>query len=365
MERWKDYILYRGKEQLKSFLKEYYSSHKDRPALFFVGKGFDPRMMNALRGYLDNDHARSVTCYLIGYESDEISLCQSLVDENYKDLLNLVSEYKLHLDETISTNYDDSSSAAPLFYRSIIQMSLTNCDFFVDISSMPRSLYYTILKALYNKSQENGCNLFVFASENIDIDNAIVKTEWENMEAIWGFKGKKHRGSIMESINILLPLLGEGKSVCLEQLLSDNQYDDVCPVLPFPSKDANRSERILWEYSNIFSEKLSIESQNITYAQEQNPFELYAIINSIIQSYTKTFKNQYEHILFEIALLTSKLLSLGAFLVAIENPNVAVLNVNAKRYELEDGVDENKLRQLNANSEVFLMWITGEAYGKE
>lgn len=364
MERWKDYILYRGDDQLKSFLEEYYSSHHDRPAVFFMGKGFDPRMNNAIRCYLENEHAHSVTCYLVGYESDDIALCPYLVDENYKDLSNLVSVYELHLDETISINYDDSSSVAPLFYRSITQLLLSNCDFFVDISSMPRSLYYTILKALYNKSRENACNLFVFASENIDIDNAIVKTEWESIDAIWGFKGKKYRGSVIDPINILIPLLGEGKSVCLDQLLSGNQYDDVCPVLPFPSKDANRSERILWEYSNIFSERLSIEAQNITYAQEQNPFELYAIINSIIKSYTRTFKNQYDNILFEIALLTSKLLSLGAFLVAIENPNVAVLNVNAKRYELGDGVDENTLRQLNVESEVFLMWITGEAYGR-
>jgi len=65
---------------------------------------------------------------------------------------------------------------------------------------------------------------------------------------------------------------------------------------------------------------------------------------------------------FGIALLTSKLLSLGVLLVGLEYNNcVTIYNVSSANYETEDAT---VFKDINTNSEPFLLWITGEAYNE-
>ena len=80
----------------------------------------------------------------------------------------------------------------------------------------------------------------------------------------------------------------------------------------------------------------------------------------MIQGHQATFKPISDHVCFGIALLTSKLLSLGALLVGLEHNNcVTIYNVSSANYEIEDAT---VYKQINEDSEPFLLWIAGEAY---
>ena len=119
---------------------------------------------------------------------------------------------------------------------------------------------------------------------------------------------------------------------------------------------------MMQKYHEFFTEKQFTEPQNITYADEQNPFELYRIVSNMIQGHQATFEPISEHVCFGIALLTSKLLSLGALLVGLEYNNcVTIYNVSSANYEIEDAT---VFKQINEGSEPFLLWITGEAYNE-
>lgn len=144
--------------------------------------------------------------------------------------------------------------------------------------------------------------------------------------------------------------------------MEDIQPSDMFPVLPFPSKDPRHSDYLMLKYHDFFTEKQFTEPQNITYADEQNPFELYRIVSNMIQAHQATFKPISDHVCFGIALQTSKLLSLGALLIGLEyNKCVAIYNVSSTNYEIEDA---GKFEQINQTSEPFLLWITGEAYNE-
>ena len=109
-----------------------------------------------------------------------------------------------------------------------------------------------------------------------------------------------------------------------------------------------------------FGQNKNKKRQSLIYADEQNPFELYRIVSNMIQAHQATFKPISDHVCFGIALLTSKLLSLGALLIGLEyNKCVAIYNVSSTNYEIEDA---GKFEQINQTSEPFLLWITGEAY---
>lgn len=57
----------------------------------------------------------------------------------------------------------------------------------------------------------------------------------------------------------------------------------------------------------------------------------------MIQGHQATFKPISEHVCFGIALMTSKLLSLGALLVGLEYNNcVTIYNVSSANYEIEN-----------------------------
>ena len=116
------------------------------------------------------------------------------------------------------------------------------------------------------------------------------------------------------------------------------------------------------EYQQFFEEKLFNDPLSITYADEQNPFEFYRIVSQMIREHKKTLKPISENVCFGIALLTSKLLSLGGLLIGLEfNDCVAIYNVSSRDYTIEDA---NALKELNKSSEPFLLWITGEAYNE-
>lgn len=149
----------------------------------------------------------------------------------------------------------------------------------------------------------------------------------------------------------------------LKKIINGFDADDICPILPFPSSDLRRSDNLLWEYCDIFTNVLMIEAHNILYVDEKNPFELYAIINQIIQDYHKSLEPLAGVLCFGISVMASKLLSLGALLVALDpiyRNEVTIFNVNASEYTIKVPIDTfiNK----NELSEPYLVWISGDAY---
>ena len=81
-----------------------------------------------------------------------------------------------------------------------------------------------------------------------------------------------------------------------------------------------------------------------------------------MREHKKTLDPISKNVCFRIALLTSKLLSLGGLLLGLEyNGSVAIYNVSSTNYTSKDA---DELVKLNKDSEPFLLWITGEAYNE-
>ena len=234
-------------------------------------------------------------------------------------------------------------------------------DIIIDISATPRSIFFNIIKTVFDLHL--GKNIMVFVSENVSMDIDISERDISDMNPIFGFKGKIGRASLLKPINISIPLIGEGKTELLKKIINGFDADDVCPILPFPSCNLRRSDNLLWEYCDIFTNVLMIEAHNILYVDEKNPFELYAIINQIIQDYHKSLEPLAGDLCFGISVMASKLLSLGALLVALDSiwgNEVTIFNVNASEYTIKEPIDT--FIDKNKFSEPYLVWISGDAY---
>lgn len=365
-KRWESYIMYHRNKEIIKFWDEFYKNKPSAKVLFLLGKGFDPRMNNILKLILENNTGLQLDCIAFDFpEGSDPTEKKELYNTNTAELEKLRKKYNFGYKEITIDSSQRWDKRIAQMSRQIIQQDLTDYnDVILDVSSLPRAFYFNIAKVLFNKLRnDKKRNLFFAVSENVEIDKRIKKTPQSDIEPLVGFRSMSSRESNLDRINILISLIGEQNDTILRNIYNQFQPSDMFPVLPFPSKDPRRSDTLMQRYHEFFREKQFTEPQNITYADEQNPFELYRIVSNMIRGHQATFRPISEHICFGIALLTSKLLSLGALLVGLEyNDCVVIYNVSSTNYEIDSNL---AFEQINKTSEPFLLWITGEAYNEE
>lgn len=361
-ERWNDYVMFGGETEVLNFFKHYYQDRKGH-LLFIIGKGFDPRMNNMLRLFLKTELSINLTCLLVDFPSSEESEYQEFIDRNIKEFENLAVG---HFDvESISANFSEGSTKGNLLLRKKLETISFNdySDVILDVSSLPKAVYFNIVKYVYdNVTDDHHTNVFVAASENVKIDESIQEARGDEVEPIIGFRADWDRTSTMNKNRVMICLLGEGKQDVLSYLFAKDNVSDVYPVLPFPSDNPRRNDDLLLEYSRFLNKEFRVEPQNIIYAHESNPFELYRILSRFKREYGATLQLIPEEVVYHVAILTSKLLSIGALLFGLENPeDVLIYNISAVDYTINN---KENLFKLNGDSKPFLMWIKGEAYDK-
>ena len=324
-------------------------------------------MNNVLGLLLQNVEGISIECLAFDFQdADRADENQKLYEKNVAILKELSNKYGFEVRDISIDTAQTWEKRIAMMSRQVAEQDLSGYDdIILDVSSLPRAFYFNIAKVLYGKlSASKKKNLFFAVSENVDIDAQIEKVKNDSdIEPLRGFKSILSMESNLDRVNILIPLIGEKKVDMLRNIYNSFKPSDMFPVLPFPSKDPRRSDALLLEYHNFLTEKKFTEPQNITYADEQNPFELYRIVSSLMEEHRKTLKPISDHVCFGLALLTSKLLSLGALLIGLEyNDCVAIYNVSSTSYNIKSA---DALERKNRKSEPFLMWITGEAYNEE
>lgn len=365
--RWESYVKYHGKDELAKFCKEFYGDNPKEKVLFMQGKGFDPRMNNTLALLLENVKGLQLDCLTFDFpDSGNHDQNRKLYKDNVKELETLQKKYEFTLTEIPIDTTQSWEKRIANMSRQVAERDLSQYrDVILDVSSLPRAFYFNIAKALFTKMKDDKTkNLFFTVSENVEIDKGIeTNVATDNVEALPGFKSMLSIEAILDRICILIALIGERHVKLLKGIYDMFKPSDMFPVLPFPSKNSpRRADDLMQEYHQFFEEKLFYDPLSITYADEQNPFELYRIVSQMIWEHKKTLKPISENVCFGIALLTSKLLSLGGLLIGLEfNDCVAIYNVSSRDYTIEDA---NALKELNKSSEPFLLWITGEAYNE-
>ena len=370
--RWESYILVSDNE-FDNFCTDYFDQGKR--VLFIMGKGFDVRMNFALKKLLASSFNAEVECLIIDFnegvnspshEYDDI--IKSNLDELDTLLLDKINKKykKLMIDSWVVKGRQeryigDRDVAEKIFQYNIEPYS----DIIVDISSLPRSIYFPLVGALLKRTDlEEGNarkNLFITVTENTDIDKQINERDAEeDIRYIHGYSGGSNKMADEKPL-IYFPILGEKKINDLKKLYTQLNPKEVCPILPFPSKNPRRSDALIMEYHESLFDELQVEPQNIIYVPEQNPFEVYRILSKAIENYNKSLK-VFGGCKVVLTAFSSKLLTLGVLMTAFENErNVGVANLQSRGYIIND---VGSLKNYDNSNEVFLIWLNGEAYEK-
>lgn len=375
--RWDSYVLMKGFENIQAFWKQRFTQI-DHKLLFIMGKGFDIRMNMGIEAITNNPSVEKTTCILIDFEegvgSSSIEY-RELVDENFSNLTKIknidIVIKKINLWKGKGRNKrrigDREASDLISSYSDIQEYT----DIVVDISALPRGIYFSLIGKILtlidinidNKRELH--NLFVVVSENASIDQITTEDEPDDdLKYTLGFGGGLELTS--EHPVVWFPILGEDKRRQIEKANSKINPHEICPLLPFPAKNIRRSDALIIEYHQLLFDELRIEPQNLLYVPEQNPFEVYRNLYNAISNYNKTL-NIINGCKAAISTFSSKLLSLGALLTAYElnsldeesKIGVGILNVDTNGYKIQKIED---LASMNEETELFLLWLTGEPY---
>lgn len=369
--RWKNYFLKKDGE-FKTFWTQYLSE-KNKNILMIMGLGFDPRTASAVKDVFPERY-ENVDFYILQHfrnEYKEIEKYEKSVKKNKKDLLeylNVINRKERTFIDIILRSNDNrnlSYTNTNKIIQSIDQIERYT-DIIIDISAIPTGVYFTLvnkLLTLIDSQAKKKINLHIVVTENSMLDSIIIdELADENASCIKGFGGIiTERTKDMKSI--WMPILGENKEQHLKILNTFTGFDEICPVLPFPSYNIRRGDELIANYY----ETLKIENtNNIIYADEQNPFQVYRLLRDAIYRYTETFQI-LNGCKIMLSALSSKLLSLGVLLAAYDSKNslpkyqVGVLHLEPYSYNVNGG--ESKLQEFNCNSSLFELWLTGEPYG--
>jgi hypothetical protein len=365
---------------------------KDRPVelLYIAGRGFDVRAQAVMREFVASQkeiERRTVSAklLLLGFQSYELDdSIERLTEENAAVLESMFSPLGGTATVTVAMPEGEEEASASDALRQRVKAVLEEIDgktdIILDVSSLPRATYLALLTNILQKLvpnkvtvegathplYANGVNFQVLVAEDAKLDGHIRAEEPSNdLVNIPGFFAAWQAESVQDWPLVWFPILGEGRVNQLQKIAGSIPTEaEVCPVVPHPSKDLRRADRLLVEYREPLFDSRKTPTSNILYAHESQPFEAYRQLLGAMRRYQNSMA-----ILGGCRLvmtpLGSKLITLGTGLACFEmRPSglearygVAIPHAEPRRYL----ASVEALRQ--SKPEISVLLLTGEAYG--
>lgn len=326
-------------------------------SLLILGKGFDPRACTILERLKPAMPELSV--WLIDYNDrakKDDGGNESRSEKNYKHLLDICDGVVNQ--EVMVPLYGGNENERTL----VISESVRNVfaseklhDYkhvLIDVSAMPRGVSFSIIKRILDiKSLEQ--NIYILVCENSECDDKIKPVLGE--ESAEYLPGFNTFSMSMESDNdeniIWLPILGMNEEAAFG--IIDNYLNpvEICPVVPFPSKDIRRGENILRCYGQPIFRENSVEKRNIIYVPENHPILVYQKLYDTVKYYEKALnisEGNGKTMKYAFSSQSSKLIDIGVLLAIInlnkDNIKTGMVVVENQGYILREEYDKENER---------------------
>lgn len=360
-----------------TFWKSYQENSKP-DILYIMGMGFDPRTNLGIESIYSVASTQRRDTILLRYyrTAEEKDATPTRPVQEHIDRLNTFLQgkgYPTPLVKDVVLRSDDDKSIASINATYIIpdfSVFEKYSDIVIDISAMPRGIFIPLInKCLdlvdqYNSSNAVKKNLHVIVTENAKLD-AFIEDRGTDEAAtyIHGFRIKEI-GKTDDQKEVWIPILGENQTNQFDKIKLELNPVEVCPILPFPCDDLRRGDKLIIEYQERLLNDNNVELKNIVYADESNPFQVYRLLNKTIHRYNDSFK-LLAGCKIIVSALSSKLLTVGAFMAAYEKKkeglNIGIMHVESLRHDLKPEYEGEKI-EIAKHNKLFEIWLAGAPY---
>lgn len=366
---------------------------KDRQVklLYIAGRGFDLRAQSVMRDFVAGQQGAgrqtvSAKLMLLGFHGYELDPdIEALTQENAAALEAEFAPLGKTVTVTVTRPEGEEEASASDAMRHRVKAVLDEIDgktdIILDVSSLPRATYLALLTNILHRLvpdkvpedgaqhplYANGVNFQVLVAEDAKLDGQIRAEDPSNdLVNIPGFLATWQLESVQDWPLVWFPVLGEGRVNQLQKIGGSIPAEaEVCPVVPHPSKDPRRADRLLVEYREPLFDSRKTPTSNILYVQEAQPFEAYRQILGAMKRYQNSM-TILGGCRLVMSPLGSKLITLGTGLACFEmrptdltaKYGVAIPHAEPRRYV----ASVDALRQ--SNPDVSVLLLTGEAYGR-
>jgi hypothetical protein len=357
--RWADYFL---TDRFTDFWAKRLAEPSETVCLLF-GLGFDPRCIISLQK-LSQIAAPGQLSY-VALQLQTLSpdvppgkLLHSLVKENTESLAKVSNATCIAKSAVVlqdAGRYPVGGRSALNFIGSIFEQLTSFRHIVIDISGVPRSVFYPLISFLCKRADQGLLsNVHVAVLDDAELDSKIRLSEFGDADYIHTFRLEGSKKMVW------LPVIGSHERDRILKIFAQIKSDcvETCPILPFPASPLRKPDDILIENSDVLYQELGITPGNIILCDERNPFDIYRKILNVHDYYSDKLAPLMGEITTVVSPLSSKLLSLGMLLAAIER-HLPVSYVEAGLYSIEE-----KAFQFStlAGCEPLEVWLTGEPY---
>ena len=272
--RWHDYVLEHG-EQLGQLWKDQFSDDGHR-VLFVLAKSFDPRTCVALEQLLRTGDIKSCDARVLQLDNPDDVAIDELIqrsDANLKQVESLVFPVGAVETTLLKAGIVDgqriAATEAKSVFRGITELDQYT-DVIVDVSGMPRSVFFPLLSRLLylvdsaSASGRQTPNLFAVVSEDVGIDAAITHEGVDEFaDFLPYFHGGFDREADSEKPRVWLPILGENRLPQLQRIEDRIKPSETCPVLPSPARNPRSGDDLVAQYRPfLFANRRGIGPRN-------------------------------------------------------------------------------------------------------
>jgi hypothetical protein len=344
-------------------------AERARRILLVLGKGFDVRALETARRL----HAlgANIDVWLLAFHNgqEDSALRRQRTGENLNGLNSLFGSARIKLVDIDLGGAFETPQASRNTYVQLRAAGdpTTYDDVIVDISAMPRMVAMTsvavLLKWLDDAAGDNaGVNLHVTTAESVKADlDAGHGSLRDKVSFVRGFSGEHTAQTSKDLPHVWLPVLGERQAERLDVIHQSLTPDEICPVVPFPSREPRRGDQIIYEHRELLFDTFQVEPRNILLACEYNPFEAYKQIFGTMDRYRLAL-NELGGCKAFVSPLSSKLLSMAVLLACYDH---LFGEVPGKRLKVgipyvETAIYTDPVQTVDDPFEVYSMWIRGE-----
>jgi len=342
----------------------------NRRILLILGRGFDVRTLETARRL--HQLNANVQVWQLAFDNglgDSVVRTEMTAD-NHAGLVTLFGADNI-LSVPIEIGGPSGTVATPINTQVALQQAGECTEFddvIVDISAMPRMVAMTAVSVLLNRfdklaeSGKKSINLHVTTAESVSADIGASRGSLrDGVTFVRGFSGHLEEQTTQNWPRVWFPVLGEGQRDRLRLIQELIDPDEICPVIPFPTKKPRRGDEVVGEHREILFDDFLIEPANILLASEYNPFEAYKQIYIAMDQYKQALRSMGGCKLF-VSPLSSKLLSIGVLLACYDHRygsgsqdefDVGIPYVETAVY---GDPDQNS----NSAFELHSMWIRGD-----
>jgi hypothetical protein len=385
MMLWNHYVYRRG-EGVHELWEPLFKRRPMR-VLYIAGAGFDVRAQVVMRECVSSIQSSGQTVdpaslILVGMSNYQLDpALRQLTEVNGEALRTLFAPLGATQLVLVGAAAGDEEISASQGIRiavdAVLRQVTDQTDIILDVSSLPRVLYLALMTSILNrlvpdKKAANALaqcdvNFQVLVAEDASLDAQIL-AEDPSSDPVFvpGFSSAVQAESVQDWPLVWFPILGEHRVNQLVQIMRSNVIPDqaeICPVLPHPSRNPRRADRLLLEYKEPLFDKRETPTSAILRAHESHPFEAYRqLFHAMIR---------YRHSLrilggcrLVVTPLGSKLITLGAGLACFEmrpedlsaQYGVAIPHAEPTRYVVSvEALTSSK-------PEISALLLTGEAY---